>query len=123
MGFWHWLMGEEPEEKRDLESFIVSGAAFESLNTNWRLPSLREALGIPAVFRAVTMLSNIAGSLSIEAYRDGQRMQSSAVSAVSVECDQSDNGEQSVCRRITQPVDRRDAVRQRHWKRNRYDGE
>ena len=74
MGFWNWLMGEEPEEKRDLESFIVSGAAFDSTTTNWRTPSLREALGIPAVFRAVTMLSNIAGSLAIEAYRDGRRM-------------------------------------------------
>jgi HK97 family phage portal protein len=40
----------------------------------WRPASVREALGVPAVYRAVTLIANTVGALSMEAYRDGLKM-------------------------------------------------
>lgn len=42
--------------------------------TNGIAPTVREALGIPAVNRAVTMLATTAGSLDLNAYRAGERL-------------------------------------------------
>lgn len=42
--------------------------------TPWRLPSVREALGVPAILRAVTLIANSAGVLQLETYRNGVRM-------------------------------------------------
>jgi HK97 family phage portal protein len=39
---------------------------------DYRLPSIREALGIPAVWRAVSLLANLAGALPMVAYRNGE---------------------------------------------------
>lgn len=40
----------------------------------WRPASIREALGVPAVFRAVSLIANTVGRLNLEAYRNGVRM-------------------------------------------------
>jgi HK97 family phage portal protein len=40
----------------------------------WRHASVREALGVPAIFRAVTLIANTTASLGIEAYRKGVRL-------------------------------------------------
>ena len=40
----------------------------------WRTASINEALGVPAIFRAVTLISNTTGSLSMEAYRQGVKL-------------------------------------------------
>ena len=40
----------------------------------WRVPSVREALGVPAILRAVTLISNTVGVLSMEAFRNGVKM-------------------------------------------------
>jgi HK97 family phage portal protein len=40
----------------------------------WRLPSIAEALSIPANLRAVTLIANVTGSLSLEAFRNGARI-------------------------------------------------
>lgn len=40
----------------------------------WRAPSIAEALGVPAIHRAVTLISNTGGSLSLDAYRKGVRL-------------------------------------------------
>lgn len=37
----------------------------------WRAASGKEALGVPAIFRAVSLISNTVGSLGVEAYRKG----------------------------------------------------
>lgn len=37
-------------------------------------PTIREALGVPAIFRSVTLLANVAGSLPIQAFRDSVLM-------------------------------------------------
>ena len=38
----------------------------------WRFPSINEALGVPAIFRAVALIANSTGSLGVEAFRDGR---------------------------------------------------
>jgi HK97 family phage portal protein len=40
----------------------------------WRYPGVNEALGTPAIFRAVTLIANTTGSLAIEAYRRGVKL-------------------------------------------------
>jgi HK97 family phage portal protein len=39
--------------------------------TVWRAASVREAMGQPAIFRAVSLIANTVGSLGVEAYRNG----------------------------------------------------
>lgn len=39
-------------------------------------PSIREAMAVPAVFRAVSMISNLIGSLSLQAWRNGNLLSS-----------------------------------------------
>ena len=41
---------------------------------SWSLPSIREALSVPAVFRAVSLISNTVGMLLMQAFRDGSLM-------------------------------------------------
>jgi HK97 family phage portal protein len=40
----------------------------------WRYPAVNEALGTPAIFRAVTLIANTTGSLAVEAYRRGVKL-------------------------------------------------
>lgn len=40
----------------------------------WRAPSVDEALGVPAILRAVSLIANTIGRLNAEAYRDGALM-------------------------------------------------
>lgn len=40
----------------------------------WRYPTIREALGVPAIFRAVALISNTTGSLALEAFRKGVKL-------------------------------------------------
>jgi phage portal protein BeeE len=49
-------------------------AAMGLSNRPWRAASIREALGTPAIFRAVTLISNTTGSLAVEAYRKGVKL-------------------------------------------------
>ena len=41
----------------------------------WSPPSIKEALGVPAVFRAVSLIANTIGMLSMQAFRNGMLMQ------------------------------------------------
>ena len=43
-------------------------------NRPWHGASIREALGTPAIFRAVTLISSTTGSLAMEGYRNGIRL-------------------------------------------------
>lgn len=45
-----------------------------SIVNPWRTPGIREALGVPSIYRAVTLIGNTVGALSMEAYRDGAKM-------------------------------------------------
>jgi HK97 family phage portal protein len=40
----------------------------------WRPASVKEALGVPAILRAVTLIANTGGSMSMRAYRRGLRL-------------------------------------------------
>jgi HK97 family phage portal protein len=40
----------------------------------WRMPSIDEALSVPGIHRAVTLISNTGGSLSLDGYRRGVRL-------------------------------------------------
>lgn len=43
-------------------------------NAPWRMPSVREALGVPAIYRAVSLIAGSVGFLAVEAYRNGERL-------------------------------------------------
>lgn len=49
----------------------LPGLFGRSTTTNYRIPSVREALGVPAVNRAVTLISNAGGALALRGLRDG----------------------------------------------------
>jgi HK97 family phage portal protein len=38
---------------------------------NWNTPSIREAMAVPAVYRAVTFIANLIGSFTMQAWRNG----------------------------------------------------
>ena len=49
----------------------LPGLFGRSATTSYRVPSVREALGVPAVNRAVTLISNTGGALAMRALRKG----------------------------------------------------
>lgn len=61
-----------------IDSFVDSPGLTEQLAAvqgirldSWSPPSLKEALSVPAVFRAVTLISNTVGMLLMEAFKNG----------------------------------------------------
>ena len=68
----------ERTQTRAIDSFTNHPGLTEQLlavqglhNRPWRVASLREAMGVPSNFRAITLISNTVGSLAMEAYRKG----------------------------------------------------
>lgn len=57
-----------------LSSQLAALRAGRRTSQAWRLLSIREALQSPAILRAVLMISNTVGSLSLDAFRNGARM-------------------------------------------------
>jgi HK97 family phage portal protein len=64
-----------------IDSFVDSPGLTEQLAAvqgirlgSWNPPSIREALSVPAVFRACTLISNTIGMLLMEAYRDSRKL-------------------------------------------------
>lgn len=45
-----------------------------SITTNYRIPTVREALGVPAVYRAVSLISNAGGALTLGLQKKGMRV-------------------------------------------------
>lgn len=45
----------------------------------WRVASTLEALGVPGIFRAVTLISNTASMLALEAFRNGVRLEATDI--------------------------------------------
>lgn len=62
---------EYPNLETQLETITARHDARTAL---YPFPTIREALSVPAIFRAVTLLSNVAGSLPIQAYRNSVLM-------------------------------------------------
>jgi phage portal protein BeeE len=71
-----------PLETRAIDSFADRPGLTDQLLTiqglrtssSWGPVGVREALQVPAVFRAVTLISNLMGTFSLEAWRNGIRM-------------------------------------------------
>lgn len=61
-------------EVPDLETRLAQVMRVQSAVRPWRHASVSEALGVPAIQRAVTLISNSTGSLPVEAYRNGAVM-------------------------------------------------
>jgi hypothetical protein len=64
-------------ETRAIDSFVDHPGLTEQLlavqgltDRPWRAAGLREALGVPAIFGAVTLISNVVGSLTMRALRN-----------------------------------------------------
>lgn len=84
MSLWESLkrfLALEPMQERAIDSFVdypdltTQLMAVQGLTPRpWRVASLKEALGVPAVFRAVTLIANTTGALSLEAFRNGARL-------------------------------------------------
>jgi len=53
--------------------------AFGLTRRPWRFPSVAEAIGTPAIFRAVSLIANTTGSLAVETYRNGVRLEGADV--------------------------------------------
>lgn len=73
-------------QTRAIDSFVDHPGLTEQLlaiqgisSDSWNPPTIREALGVPAVFRAVTMISNLVGSLTLEAWRNGIKLEGQAI--------------------------------------------
>jgi HK97 family phage portal protein len=49
-------------------------AAFGWTDRPWHMASIAEALGVPAILRAVSLISNVGGALSMNAYRRGVQL-------------------------------------------------
>jgi HK97 family phage portal protein len=58
----------------DMDTQLAALRQWQALERPWRAASITEALGVPAIQRAVTLISKTAGSLAIQAFRNGSLM-------------------------------------------------
>lgn len=66
---------DEPVQARAAAPFEVNiPGVFGISRSQYRLPSAREALAVPAVLRAITLISNTAGALSMKASRRSEQV-------------------------------------------------
>lgn len=70
-----------PISTRAIDSFTEYPGLTEQLlaaqgltGADYRVPSIREALGVPTIWRAVSLLSNTGAALPVQAYRNGELM-------------------------------------------------
>lgn len=75
-----WVRGETLDY-RAIDSFTDHPGLTEQLlaaqglrASTFTPPSVRQVLGIPAVFRSVTLIANLVGMLALVAYRNGSRL-------------------------------------------------
>jgi HK97 family phage portal protein len=74
-GFWRLLRGlpaMETQVRTEYPAWETQIAAFHRLPVPWSIASPDEALSVPAIFRAVTLISNTIGMLNLEVYRNRQ---------------------------------------------------
>ena len=70
----------EPLQERSIDSFdtttplAIQLAALHAQPRPWRLPTITEALGVPAIQRAVTLIANTTGSLALQTFRNTELM-------------------------------------------------
>lgn len=77
-----WQNGSAPAtQARTIDSFLDHPGLTEQIAAAlgfaprpWRPQSVRDAMGVPAIHRAVTLISNVGGGLSMEAFKNGAKM-------------------------------------------------
>ncbi len=57
-----------------LEAQIAAAFSTRRQTTPWTPATVRDAMGVPAIHRAVTLISNTGGALSLEAWRGGAKL-------------------------------------------------
>lgn len=62
----------DPEEFASFDDRLAAVTAAAAVP--WRQPTIKQALAVPSIFRAVSLLANTVGMLSMEAIRDGVTM-------------------------------------------------
>lgn len=84
MSFWSGLASlfvPQPDHQRDAWDFPPLDEQMRAITSRnasarpWRPASVKEALGVPAIWGAVSLISNTVGTLSMEAYRRGLLME------------------------------------------------
>lgn len=65
---------EDYQTRSDFPSLEESLAALQRKPRPWRPASIHEALGVPSIFGAVSLIANTVGTLSLEAFQLGQRI-------------------------------------------------
>jgi HK97 family phage portal protein len=72
-----WLVGRDTmQERTSLETLIQQATGTGgSVTRPWRSSSVRQAMGVPAVYRCVSLIANTTGLLSLEVYRAGAKLQ------------------------------------------------
>jgi HK97 family phage portal protein len=63
-----------PDAMPTLDEQLAAMVARHSAARPWRPSSINEALGVPAIFRAVSLISNTTGRLALDAFRNGSKM-------------------------------------------------
>lgn len=67
----------QPMQARAADPFVdapdlaAQFAAIRAIPRPWRAPTIREAMGVPSIQRAVTLISNSVGSLTMQGWRNG----------------------------------------------------
>ena len=76
IAFWERFSGTptDVQGRSDHPSWEQQIAAFHRLPQPWSIASPEEALSVPAIFRAVTLIANTIGMLDLETFRNGQLM-------------------------------------------------
>lgn len=70
-----WLIGREETPRQERESLEDLIDRIQPVRLSpWRSASTTEAMGVPAVFKAISLISNTIGTLSMEAYRQGAKL-------------------------------------------------
>jgi HK97 family phage portal protein len=59
----------------DMDTQLAALRQWQMAARPWRVPSITEALGVPAIQRAVTLIANTAGSLAVQGFRNGALME------------------------------------------------
>jgi HK97 family phage portal protein len=73
-GFWRMLRGLPLQARTDYPSWETQVASFHRLPQPWSIASPDEALSVPAIFRAVSLISNTVGMLNLEVFRNRQML-------------------------------------------------
>jgi len=69
-----WLVGKDTLQERTSLETLIQQATGHDVTRPWRTASVRQAMGVPAVYRCVSLISNVTGVLSLEVYRAGAKL-------------------------------------------------